>query len=448
MKLYNTASRKIEEFKPLGDVVKIYTCGPTVYSFQHIGNYASCVYWDLLVRTLKADGYKVRRVLNFTDVGHLVSDSDDGEDKLEKGARREGKTAFEVAKFYGDDFLRNFKSLNLIMPDVIAHATDYIEDDIEAINTMTKNGFTYETSDGIYYDTSKFPTYADFARLDLEGLKAGARVNFNSEKRNVSDFAVWKFIKPGEKHEMRWDYLGRPGYPGWHLECSVIIHKELGEPIDIHTGGIEHIPIHHTNEIAQTFAITGMELAHYWLHCNHITKDGEKISKSVGNVRYLDDLVREGFSPMDFKLWVLQGHYQATRNFTMEDLTAARNRRRSWRNRIALLYQQPDDRHDEAAIDRIIEAVSDNLNSAEAFAIIDNSTLNFDDWRKIDEIFGLNLVVDAPDIDDEIRKMIREREEARGNKDFAKSDELRNKLADQGIAVRDTADGPVWEFLN
>lgn len=448
MKLYNTASRKIEEFKPLGDVVKIYTCGPTVYSFQHIGNYASCVYWDFLVRTLRANGYKVRRVLNFTDVGHLVSDADDGEDKLEKGAAREGKTAYEVAKFYGDDFLRNFHSLNLIEPDVIAHATDYIEDDIKAIDKMTANGFTYETEDGIYYDTSKFPGYADFAKLNLEGLKAGARVGFNNEKRNVSDFAVWKFIKPGEKHEMRWDYLGRPGYPGWHLECSVIINKELGEPIDIHTGGIEHIPIHHTNEIAQTFAITGGELARYWLHCNHVTIDGEKISKSVGNVCYLDDLVADGFSPMDFKLWVLQGHYQSTRNFTVESLAAAKARRLNWRNRIALLRQTGDDRHDEAAIERIIEAVSDNLNSAEAFAIIDNSALNLTDWKQIDEIFGLNLVADSPDIDSETRQLILERNEARANKNFARADQIRDELTTQGITVRDTINGAVWEYIS
>ena len=447
MKLYNTASRKIEEFKPLGDVVKIYTCGPTVYSYQHIGNYGSCVYWDLLVRTLKANGYKVRRVLNLTDVGHLTSDGDEGEDKLEKGAKREGKTAFEVAKFYSDDFLKNFHSLNLVEPDVIARATDYIDDDIKAIDTMTANGFTYETEDGIYYDTSKFPGYADFAKLNLEGLKAGARVGFNSEKRNVSDFAVWKFIKPGEKHEMRWDYLGRPGYPGWHLECSIIIHKELGEPIDIHTGGIEHIPVHHTNEIAQTFAMTGGELSRYWLHCNHIMVDGEKISKSIGNVYYLNELAEQGFAPLDFKMWVLQGHYQGTRNFTIEGLAAAKNRRLNWRNRIALLYQDNTDQHDEAAIDRIMDALNDNLNSAEAFAIIDNSILNLDDWEKIDEFFGLNLVADSPDINSDTRKLIAERAEARKNRDFARADEIRDELAAQGIAVRDTDNGSIWEYI-
>ena len=254
MRLFNTATKKIEKFKPLGEDVKIYTCGPTVYGYQHIGNYAAYIYWDLLVRALRAEGHAVRRVLNFTDVGHLVSDGDEGEDKLEKGAERDGKTPYEVAKFYGDDFMRGWDLLDLVQPDVIAHATDYIEADMRAVDLMTEHGFTYETRDGVYFDTAKFDRYADFARLDLAGLQAGARVGFSSEKRNASDFAVWKFIQPGEKHIMRWDYLGRPGYPGWHLECSTIIHEELGEPIDIHTGGIDHVPVHHTNEIAQTYA--------------------------------------------------------------------------------------------------------------------------------------------------------------------------------------------------
>ena len=250
LKIYNTASRKIENFKPISDVVKIYTCGPTVYSEAHIGNLTAYIYWDLLVRCLRANNYKVKRVLNLTDVGHLVSDADEGQDKLEKGAEREGKTVWEVAEIYIDKFKEDYKALELVEPDVWARATDYIDEDMNAVDSMTKNGFTYETKDGVYFDTSKYEQYANFAKLDLEGLQAGARVGFSDEKKNVSDFAVWKFIKPGEKHAMRWDYLGRPGYPGWHLECATIIHKELGEPIDIHTGGIDHIPIHHTNEIA------------------------------------------------------------------------------------------------------------------------------------------------------------------------------------------------------
>ena len=445
MKLNNTLSRKLEEFKPISDVVKIYTCGPTVYNYQHIGNYAAQIYWDLLVRTLRANGYQVRRVLNLTDVGHLVSDGDEGEDKLEKGAEREGKSVYEVAEYYINDFLKNYRALELSEPEVLARATDYIEADIRAVDKMTENGFTYETEDGVYYDTSKFTGYADFARLDLEGLKAGARVGFSDEKRNASDFAVWKFIKPGEKHAMRWDYLGRPGYPGWHLECSTIIHEELGEPIDIHTGGIDHIPIHHTNEIAQTFAISGRALAKYWLHCNFITIDGEKISKSLGNVYLLSDLSERGFSPMDYKMWVLQGHYSGTRNFTFDGLEAAKIRRLNWRNRIAECYQK--DIVSDGAFERILAAVSEDLNSAEAFALIDNSMLSLDDWKKIDELFGLRLIADTPDISEESYALLKERAKARTNKDFAKSDEIRDQLALAGISVKDTADGQVWGYL-
>lgn len=447
MKLYNTLGRKLENFKPVNGIVKIYTCGPTVYNFQHIGNYAAQIYWDLLVRTLKANGYAVKRVLNLTDVGHLVSDSDEGEDKLEKGAKREGKSVYDIAKFYSDDFLRNFYDLELTRPDVIAKATDYIEADKQAINQMTKNGFTYETSDGIYFDTAKFPRYADFAKLDLKGLQAGARVEFSDEKRNASDFAVWKFIKPGEKHEMRWDYLGRPGYPGWHLECSTIIHEELGEPIDIHTGGVDHIPIHHTNEIAQSFALSGRALAKYWLHCNFITIDGEKISKSLGNVYLLSDLKERGFSSMDYKMWVLAGHYQGTRNFTFESLAAAKNRRLNWRNRIALCYQK-NITHSDEAYKKILEAVSNNLNSAEAFALIDNSELDFNDWQRIDQLFGLRLIEDSPEISPEAKNLILEREKARESKDFSRSDEIRDKLVLLGLNVKDTTDGTIWEFNN
>jgi len=446
MKLYNTLSRKTEEFRPIGEVVKIYTCGPTVYNFQHIGNYAAQIYWDLLVRTLRANGFKVRRVLNLTDVGHLVSDGDEGEDKLEKGAAREGKSVWEVAKFYAEDFLKNYRSLELSEPEMIARATDYIEEDKKAVDKMTENGFTYETQDGVYFDTAKFAGYADFARLDLAGLQAGARVQFSDEKRNAADFAVWKFIKSGEKHEMRWDYLGRPGYPGWHLECSTIIHEELGEPIDIHTGGVDHIPVHHSNEIAQTFAMDGRALAKYWLHCNFITIEGEKISKSLGNVYLLSDLAERGFSAMDYKMWVLSGHYQGTRNFTFESLEAAKQRRLNWRNRIALCYQK-EVAGEAGAFEKILAAVSNNLNSAEGFALVDNLELSLEDWRKVDELFGLRLISDTPEISEELKELISMRKKARAEKDFRRADEIRDKLAKAGIGVRDTADGAVWEYL-
>ena len=445
MKLYNTLTRKVENFKPLGEVVKIYTCGPTVYNFPHVGNYAAYCYWDLLIRCLRLNGYSVKRVLNLTDVGHLTSDVDDGEAKLEKGARLEGKTPFEIADFYAKVYLDNYAKMEFLPADVVARATDYIPEDIEAVDLMTKNGYTYETRDGVYFDTSRFAEYAGFARLDLEGLKAGARIEFSSEKRNVSDFAVWKFIQPGEKHAMRWDYLGRPGYPGWHLECATIIHKELGEPIDIHTGGIDHIPVHHTNEIAETYAAYGTKLSRFWLHCDFITIDGQKISKSLGNTYTLEDLEAKGFSAMDYKMWLLSGHYQGTRNFTFESLEAARNRRQNWRERIASCYQH-DIKHDEANFAKVLDVVSDNLNSAEACALIDNLEFDLSDWEKIDELFGLRLIADTPNVDIEVYDLIEERDVARANKDFARSDEIRNELLRRGIALNDTPDGAIWHY--
>lgn len=446
MKLFNTLSHKLETFKPFDPQnVKIYTCGPTVYSSPHIGNFAAYVYWDLLVRTLKINGYGVRRVLNLTDVGHLSSDADDGEDKLEKGARTSGKTVWEVAEYYTQEFLSSFHSLELTEPTVIAKATDYIAEDIAIVDELTLKGYTYETSDGIYFDTSKFPKYADFARLRVDDLKAGARVALSNEKLHPTDFAVWKFIKPDEKHDMRWDYLGRPGYPGWHLECSTIIHTELGETIDIHTGGIDHIPVHHTNEIAQSEAAFDKTLAKYWLHCNHLLSDGQKISKSLGNGYTLEDLQQKGYSPLDFKMWVLQGHYRSERDFSFNDLEAARVRRLSWRNRIAKARQVATAGENPQPI---IDAVNEDLGSPAAFALVDNTELDLEGWQIIDQLFSLGLIKDAPNIDSACEALLAEREQARAAKDYSKSDTLRDQLAEYNLAVLDTAAGQIWQYIH
>lgn len=446
MKLYNRLTKKLEDFKPQDpENVKIYTCGPTVYSYAHIGNFASYTYWDLLVRTLILNNYRVNRVLNMTDVGHLASDADDGEDKLEKGAKREGKTVWEIAEKYIAAYLKDYKALNLLAPTTIARATDYIKQDIEIVDILTEKGYTYETSDGIYFDTSKFKGYADFGRLNLDQIRAGARVKFSDEKKNPSDFAVWKFIKDGEDHAMRWDYLGRPGYPGWHLECSTIIHSILGEPIDIHTGGIDHIPVHHTNEIAQSEAAFDKKLANYWLHANFITIEGKKISKSLGNTYTISDLEERGFSPLDFKLWILQGHYRGERNFSFEDLTAAKNRRLNWRNRIATCYQ--NDVKSTFDQKQALDFASNDLNSSELLAYIDNSTLDLDDWRYIDRLLGLDLIHTSPEITESLQHEIYLRENARKEKDFKKADEYRDHLAENNITVLDTTNGPIWQYL-
>lgn len=445
IKLYNTLTRKVEAFNPFNpELVKIYTCGPTVYSEPHVGNFSAYVYWDLLIRTLIKSGYGVRRVINLTDVGHLTSDADDGEDKMEKGARKSGETVWQVAAKYISAFQRDFRELNLVPPEIWARATDYIDQDEALVDILTEKGYTYETTDGIYFDTSKFPEYADFARLDLDNLKAGARVEFSSEKKHPSDFAVWKFIQPSEQHAMRWDYLGRPGYPGWHLECSTIIHEELGETIDIHCGGIDHIPVHHTNEIAQSEAAFEKKLAKYWLHCNFLTIDKQKISKSLGNIWTLDDLARKGYSPMDFKMWVLQGHYQSARDFNLENLEAARIRRLNWRRRISYYYQKNSEpttevqKKSDEVFSKVHKAVNDDLNSSMAFAIIDSSyPITFKTWQQIDGLFGLNLIKDSPDINDIQRQILEERHHAKLKKDYIRADELRETLREQNIAVMD-----------
>lgn len=445
MKLFNTLTRKEDNFSPFNPKeVKIYTCGPTVYSQPHIGNFAAYIYWDLLVRTLLMNGYGVKRVLNFTDVGHLTSDADEGEDKLEKGARQSGETVWQVAERYIKAFREDFQELNCIAPDVWARATDYIEEDKDIVETLMEKGYTYETKDGVYFDTSKFPEYANFAHLDLDNLRAGARVEYSSEKKNPSDFAVWKFIQPDEQHAMRWDFLGRPGYPGWHLECSTIIHTELGETIDIHTGGIDHIPVHHTNEIAQSEAAFDKKLSKFWLHCNFLTIDKHKISKSLGNIWTLADLAKKGYNAMDFKLWVLQGHYQSERDFSFENLEAARVRRLNWRNRIALCYQ-----HEGKDIDftPILTAVSDNLNSPKACALIDeikDENLHF--WEQADVLFGLRLYQDSPDIAIEQKHLLALRGDAKVRKDYAEADRIRDELLAQGIAIKDTTNGQIWQY--
>ena len=456
MRLYNQLSKRIEDFKPQDHKnVKIYSCGPTVYSFAHIGNLCSYVYWDLLVRALAANGYKVNRIINLTDVGHLSSDADDGEDKLEKGARREKKTVWEIAEKYIDAFVKDCKRLRLVPPAKFARATDYINEDIALVDLLAEKGYTYETSDGVYFDTSRFPRYADFAHLDLDQLKAGARVALSAEKRNVSDFAVWKFIRPDEDHAMQWDYLGRKGYPGWHLECAAIAHQELGFPLDIHTGGIDHIPVHHTDEIAEAEAAYETTLSKTWLHCNFIMIDGEKVSKSLGNIYTLDDLGKKGFAPLDFKLWVLQGHYQGTRNFSFDDLGAAQARRLGWRNRIARAMQTtPENSTDDASNDtsasafraELLALVSDNLKSPEAFALIDNSELSLEDWEFADKLFGLGLIASCEKPSKNVLELIEAREAARKRKDFTAADRLRDELIKEGFSVLDTSSGPVWQY--
>ena len=464
LKFYNTPNRKLEEFHPINPKnVKIYTCGPTVYASPHIGNWLAFIYWDILVRTLRLNGYNVTRTMNITDVGHLVSDEDDGEDKLEKGARREGKTAWEVAEFYTADFLNGMRELNLVKPENLSKATDFIPEQIKIIEELSKKGFTYETSDGIYFDTAKFPRYANFAHLDLDNLKAGARVNFNPEKRNLSDFALWKWSPEGQKRDMEWEFRGRMGFPGWHLECSAIAINTLGETIDIHTGGIDHIPVHHTDEIAQSETFTGKTFSNYWLHCNHMKSEGQKISKSLGNGFNLEELKARGFSPIDFKMFVLQSQYQTESNFNFESLQAAKNRLKNWQNIANMRWQIKGSEGgipSLAAKNAILEEINENLDTPKALAKIDEvfseiiktnpEKLNYKNLIEllefIDDLLGLNLLGSTPDIPDEIKQKIIERNAARTEKDWVKSDKIRDELLSKNIVLRDTPKKSFWEY--
>jgi cysteinyl-tRNA synthetase len=464
MRLYNTLTRQIEDITPLNPpVVTVYTCGPTVYDYAHIGHWFTYVRTDTLIRTLKATGLKPNWVMNITDVGHLVSDSDTGEDKLEIGARREGKTAREVADFYTQDFLTGMEHLNILKPAHIVKATRHIKEQIELIQTLEKKGYTYVIDDGVYYDTSKFPKYADFAQLDLDEQQAGARVSFNKQKHNPSDFALWKLSPKDRQREMEWDSPWGKGFPGWHIECSAMSMKYLGDTLDIHTGGIDHVPVHHTNEIAQSEAATGRPFARYWMHSNHVTVDGEKISKSLGNGIRLQEIMDKGISPEAVRLHILESHYRSQSKFSWESLESAENRLRDLRALAALQHQVLRVTNDSGTFAlrevplQLAESLSQDLNTPQALANLSavstqlQTVLLEDDMldhfqamlKGIDALFGLRLA-DEPDITTEQKHMIRERTRARETEDWQRSDQLRAALLEQGINVRDTSQGPIW----
>lgn len=468
MKLYNTLTKKVEEIKPQNPpTVTIYTCGPTVYDYPHIGNWFTFIRYDLLIRTLKASGLKPKWVMNITDVGHLVSDADEGEDKLEKGARREGKTAWDVAAFYGDYFVKSLERLNITSPEYLPRATDHIQEQIELVKKLEAKGYTYIIDDGVYYDTSKFPKYAEFAQLDIEQQQAGARVERNPQKRNPTDFALWKFSPKDHKRDMEWDSPWGKGFPGWHLECSAMSMKYLGETIDIHSGGIDHIPVHHTNEIAQSEAVTGQPFANYWMHTNHITVEGEKVSKSLGNGTTLEDIEKKGFELEAFRLHVLESHYRSQSKFSWGSLEAAQNRLddiHAW----ADLRHQPSATRMSDELDllfkttreEMLSALQNDLNTPAALTSLSklinymsnipipgvegkytNGTLAL-----VENLFGIKLA-NRPDITGEQKAILKAREEARGVQNWAESDRLRSQLKERGIGLRDTPYGAQWYRL-
>jgi cysteinyl-tRNA synthetase len=464
MRLYNTLTRKVDNLVPQSPpAVTVYTCGPTVYDYSHIGHWFNYVRMDTLIRILKVDGYDPRWVINITDVGHLTSDADEGEDKLEKGARRENKTAWEIAEFYTKDFITGMDLLNITPPDFLVKATDHIDDQINLISKLEEKGFTYTINDGVYFDTAKFPTYSEFARLDLVEQQAGARVELNKEKRNASDFALWKFSPTESKRDMEWDSPWGKGFPGWHIECSAMSMKYLGQTLDIHTGGIDHVPLHHTNEIAQSEAATGSQFARHWMHSNHVMIDGKKISKSLGNSITLEDLEGKGFSALVLRLHILESHYTSQSKFSFDSLQAAKNRLQDIYAMAALRWQPRRFTHDASTFaledvpKQLKEILTNDLDTPRALALLSQVSTQLqavhieedmvDHFENmligLDQMLGLRLM-EIANINPTQQQLIEQRERARQSKDFTEADAIRQQLLDQNLGLRDADDGPIW----
>ncbi len=367
--LYDNYTRSLRPFEPLDAAgeVGMYTCGPTVYDYQHIGNFRTFLFEDVLKRVLTWNGHRVRHVMNITDVGHLTSDADTGEDKMEKGARRTGKTAWEIAQLYTDAFLADMARLNLEPPTVLCRATDHIREQIDFIADIEKNGFAYRTSDGVYFDTARQPDYGHLARLDIKGLDAGRRVDLG-EKRQATDFALWKFSAPGEHRQMEWDSPWGRGFPGWHIECSAMAQKYLGDFFDVHCGGEDHIPVHHTNEIAQTQARVGTRLANFWVHGYFLLLNDAKMAKSAGEFLRVQSLVDRGYDPLAFRYLCLTAHYRTQLNFTWDALDGAATGLDRMR---AGFHALPDDGSapDAGAVERCTAHLNDDLNVPRALAV-------------------------------------------------------------------------------
>lgn len=451
IKIFDTYTRKKTAFVPQEpNKVKIYTCGPTVYDFAHIGNFRAYIFSDTLRRVLEFNGYKVKHVINITDVGHLTSDADSGEDKMEASARRQKKSAKEIADFYTNIFMAGFKSLNLKEPFIWSKATDHIPEQIALIEKLEARGFTYQASDGIYFDTAKLKNYGRLSRLDLKGLRQGARVDFNNEKKTLTDFALWKFSPKDQKRQMEWESPWGIGFPGWHIECSAMAMKYLGETIDIHTGGIDHIPVHHTNEIAQSETATGKQFVKYWMHVAFLTIEGQKMAKSQGNFTTLGDITKRGYDPLSFKYLALTSHYRSSFNFTWSNLTSAQKSLTSIREKITNLGHKTRN-YDEKIIKRLKECVNNDINTPQALALfwetLESKRIPNNSKKttllEFDKVLGLDLNrKETVQIPDTVKKLVEYREQARKDKKWDESDNLRKEIERMGYSVEDTMSGP------
>lgn len=455
MKLYNTISRKKEQFQTLdgSDTVRMYSCGPTVYNYAHIGNLRTYVFMDLLRRVLKYEGYNVKGVMNITDVGHLTDDGDNGEDKMAKTAREQKKDPWQIAKYYTEIFMKDFGRLNIGVPEIVCKATDYINEMITYVEGLMANGYGYETDDGIYYDISKFKDYGQLSGNTLDDLKAGARIEVNDGKRNPYDFAIWK--KAPKEHIMQWPSPWGQGYPGWHIECSTMSRLHLGDTFDIHTGGVDHIPIHHENEIAQSEGLTGKNPAKFWVHGDFMLVDGGKMSKSLGNTYTIDQLIEKGYSPMVFRFFCLNAHYRKKLNFTFEGMNGAKV---SYERLTASLIKHKNStaKTSEAVLENYKEqfkkAIGDDLNVPSALGVLFTmlkEPLSIDVYNlalDFDKVFGLSLdkvenEQKTADIPSEIIEKAELMQRARAEKNWPVADALRQEISDLGYVVKNTKEG-------
>ena len=450
LRLYDTYTRSVRDFEPLNPgEVGLYTCGPTVYDYAHIGNLRTYIFEDILKRVLSLNGYQVKHVMNITDVGHLTSDADEGEDRMEKGSRRTGMTAWEIADLYTQEFRKDLQRLNIIEPTVWCRATDHIAEQVAMIQCIEEKGFTYKTSDGVYFDTSKLQDYGTLGRLDIEGLQAGARIEMG-EKHHPTDFALWKFSPPGQKRQMEWDSPWGTGFPGWHIECSAMSAKYLGPLFDIHCGGEDHITVHHTNEIAQTEACYGTRLANFWMHGYFLQIDEARMGKSVGNFLRVQTLIERGYDPLAWRMFCLNAHYRAKLNFTWDGLDGAATSLERLRNTV-FDWGAPGEVDGEFQ-QKFLETVNDDLNMPRAIALT---------WELVksglpeatkkatillfDQVLGLRLAEWRPTeetIPEAIITLVQQRQQARQEKRWKDADVLRDQVTGAGYEIEDTPQGP------
>jgi len=461
---FNTRTRQIEPLEPIAPpAVSLYCCGPTVYNYAHIGNLRTYVFEDLLQRTIRAAGYDLQHVMNITDVGHLQSDADEGDDKMMLAAKREQKSPWDIARFYEDEFFRHTDMMKIARPDTVCRATEHIPHMIAMVETLVERGHAYDVDGNVYFDTATFPDYAKFARLQMDAQEATDRVDQDARKRNPQDFVLWFSQSKYPNQIMKWDSPWGTGFPGWHIECSAMATEYLSETIDIHCGGIDHVPVHHTNEIAQSEGCFGHRWVNTWLHGEFLVVDDAKMSKSTGDFLHLDRLVEAGYDAMDYRYLLLTGHYRARLHFSFEGLDGAKQTLKTLRN---LAHDWSYAAQDSAAVrgdviadwrERFWDALATDLHVPNALAVAWKMARDADItpaeklalMLEFDTIFGLDLAAATQTraLPDELMALITQREEARAAKDWAAADALRDELLAKGVAIKDRAGGTDWEMI-